>query len=74
MIPRGSIVQNHEGKYYIYLKEVDETNCKVAVVEDVMDEFSQNFVAKVTSLIVIPKNTVTKTDFYPNYLNQISIT
>jgi len=72
---RGTIVQTVKGDaFYIYLKDLDDENCKCAVVEDVFDEFEQYFSAKVTTLITVPKDTIIIATAYPNYFNQISIT
>lgn len=70
---RGTIVQNNlTGEYSIFLSEVDDQS-RVAVVEDIYDEFDAIFIPKVTSIKTVPSIEIREAIKYPNYFNQISI-
>jgi len=68
---RGDVVTNKDGEFYIFLSESgQEANC--AVIEDVMDIYQGETVAKCTGLKKIPLEGLTVAEDYPRFYNQIN--
>lgn len=71
---RGTVVKNkNSGEYSIFLVNNDGI-AKVAIVEDLYNEFEAEFIPKITMLKNENIDDLEPTEQYPNYFNSISIT
>lgn len=71
---RGSVVKNiNTGEYYIFLKFKEDGQCKVAKVEELLDEYETIFHTKITQLLDIDFSLIEIAPTYPNYFNNINI-
>ena len=68
---RGDVVINTLGEYYIFLSNI-ENEANVAIVEDVMDIYQGETVAKCTGLKKIPMEGLSVAKDYPRFFNQIN--